>query len=81
LLFLKWVYNILDHTAEAERIVFEDPDPKTGFTLVPDFKWKGDVENLYLLAIVRNRDIKSLRDLKSEHIPLLENILKNGSVS
>lgn len=40
LLFIpQWVYNILQKKAEVERIVYEDPDPDTGFILLPDFKW------------------------------------------
>ncbi|XP_076135907.1 m7GpppX diphosphatase [Alosa pseudoharengus] len=76
---VQWVYNILEKKAEAERIICEDPDPKTGFVLLPDFKWDmKQLDDLYLIAIVRSRDIKSLRDLRSEHVPLLENILKKG---
>ncbi len=37
---IQWVHNILAHKKEAERIVFEDPDPADGFLLVPDPKWK-----------------------------------------
>jgi m7GpppX diphosphatase len=37
---IQWVYNILEHKKESERIIFEDPDPATGFLLVPDPKWK-----------------------------------------
>ena len=33
---LQWVYNILDHKAESDRIAFEDPDPQKGFILLPD---------------------------------------------
>ncbi|PVU85385.1 hypothetical protein BB559_001098 [Furculomyces boomerangus] len=33
---IQWVYNILDHKAESERIIFEDKDPQTGFILLPD---------------------------------------------
>jgi len=66
----------------VERIAFEDPEQKTGFILLPDLKWDGvTTENLYLLALVQNRAIKSLRDLRGEHIPLLENILSKGTVS
>ena len=36
---LQWVYNILDKKAEADRIVFENPDPSNGFVLIPDLKW------------------------------------------
>jgi hypothetical protein len=33
------VYNILKHEKEADRILYEDPDPKTGFLILPDLKW------------------------------------------
>ncbi|XP_071314309.1 m7GpppX diphosphatase [Trachinotus anak] len=76
---VQWVYNILEKKAEAERIVYEDPDPKAGFVLLPDFKWdQKQVDDLYLIAIVHQRDIRSLRDLTSEHIPLLQNIFQKG---
>lgn len=78
-LSLEWVYNILEHKQEAERIVFEDPDPTNGFVLIPDLKWDGKaVETLYLLAITHQRKIKSLRDLNASHIPLLKNIREAG---
>lgn len=32
---------------ESERIVFEDPDPKTGFILLPDFKWTDTTKVLF----------------------------------
>ncbi|XP_048853720.1 m7GpppX diphosphatase [Brienomyrus brachyistius] len=76
---LQWVYNILDKKAEADRIVFEDPDPQVGFVLLPDFKWdQKQLDDLYLIAIVHRRDIKSLRDLRGEHLQLLENIRSKG---
>lgn len=33
------VYNILNHEKEADRILYEDPDPETGFLILPDLKW------------------------------------------
>ncbi|XP_032835474.2 m7GpppX diphosphatase [Petromyzon marinus] len=73
---LQWVYNILDKKAEVERVVFEDPDPETGFVLLPDLKWDQKQTNeLYLIAICHKRGLKSLRDLTGEHLPLLQNIL------
>lgn len=76
---LDWVYNILDHKSEVDRIVFEDPCEETGFILLPDLKWDGKtLENLYLLAIIRSRNTKSLRDISGSHIALLENIQKKG---
>lgn len=43
---IQWVHNVLDKKKEAERIVFEDPDPATGFLLVPDPKWKAHPDPL-----------------------------------
>ena len=79
---LEWVYNILEHKKESERIVYEDPDANTGFVLLPDFKWNGkQVEDLYLLAIVHQRDIKSIRDLNHRHLPLLKKMMIDGTKS
>ncbi|RWS27740.1 m7GpppX diphosphatase-like protein [Leptotrombidium deliense] len=76
---IDWVYNILEHKSETERIVFEDPDPVTGFILLPDLKWNGEqLSDLYLVAICHKRDIKSLRDLNGQHLPLLKNIKEKG---
>lgn len=71
---LDWVYNILEHKQEADKIIYEDLDPTNGFILLPDYKWNGQVESLYVLSIVMHRDIKSLRDLNSSHLPMLENM-------
>ncbi|EDV43778.1 uncharacterized protein Dana_GF18649 [Drosophila ananassae] len=76
---LEWVYNILEHKQEKERIVFEDDDAETGFILLPDLKWDGrNVENLYLLGIIRKHDIKSLRDLNGSHLNLLRNLRQSS---
>ncbi|XP_068153730.1 m7GpppX diphosphatase [Drosophila tropicalis] len=76
---LEWVYNILEHKQETERIVFEDKDPETGFVLLPDLKWDGvNVENLYLLGIVHQHNLKSLRDLRGSHLPLLRNLRQSS---
>lgn len=81
-LFFQWVYNILDHKSEVERIVVEDQDPQIGFVLLPDLKWDGkQVENLYLLAIVRPIGIRSIRDLTHQHLPLLFNVQEKVTVS
>jgi len=72
----QWVENILDGKAEQDRIVYNDSD----FLLAPDLKWDGKrLENLYVTAIVRQPGIKSIRDLKAEHLPLLKNIFKKAS--
>ncbi len=69
------MYNILEKKAEAERLIFEDPDPDTGFMLHPDMKWDlVTPHQLYVLCMVNRRDVASLRSLTSAHLPLLRNI-------
>lgn len=77
---IQWVYNILEHKKEADSILFEDPDPKKGFIIVPDLKWdQKTTSSLYIQAIVHNRALKSIRDLTKEHVEMLENVKKEAS--
>ncbi|XP_035896874.1 m7GpppX diphosphatase-like isoform X2 [Anopheles stephensi] len=79
-LSLEWLYNVLEHRKEKERILYEDPCDENGFILLPDLKWDGKtVEQLYLLCLVRRRDIRSLRDLTPAHLPLLRNVQARGT--
>lgn len=85
-MFIQWVYNCLEYKKEKERIKYdtasenEKNDEEIGFLLLPDLKWSGKINELYLLAIIKKRNIKSLRDLTADHLPLLKNILNKGSV-
>jgi m7GpppX diphosphatase len=55
--------------------MFEDIDPSLGFMLLPDTKWNRiDIGSLYCLAIPVRRGIRTIRDLRSEHLPLLINM-------
>ncbi|KAH7345783.1 scavenger mRNA decapping enzyme [Rhizoctonia solani] len=76
---LQWVYNILSHESEADRILFEDPSPTDGFIIVPDLKWDGTtMSTFYIQAIVHTRDIRSMRDIRKRHLPILRNIRKQA---
>lgn len=75
----QWLENILLKKSETERIVCEDSNPQTGFILIPDLKWDcQQLSNLYLCALVMKRGIRSIRDLREEHIPMLENVRDKG---
>jgi len=50
------VYNVLEHKKEADKIVYEDKDSKTGFMILPDMKWDGKT----LSALVSNGTIQNL---------------------
>ncbi len=75
------MYNILEHKAEVDRIIFEDANPETGFILVPDLKWnEQQLSDLHVTAIVNTRGISSIRDLQKDHLPMLKNVAKKGKV-
>ncbi|KNC81538.1 hypothetical protein SARC_06145 [Sphaeroforma arctica JP610] len=77
---IQWVYNIIEGTKEADRVILRDDDPTDGFVLVMDMKWDGSQpESCYCVAIVQNRNVRSVRDLTRNLLPLLENILDKGS--
>lgn len=63
-----WVRRIFDGTAKGEVIFMETED----YYLMPDFKWNQRQEDLYLLVLFKSLELKSMRDLTSDHIELLE---------
>jgi len=75
---IAWLNQLLDKTAEQERFLLEDPDPNLGFIMYAFDKSShviaGKLEDFTSLIIVNRRDLKSLRDLDSSTLPLLENI-------
>jgi len=84
---LSWIENVVTGKKERERLLLEKddyilnvdtkwrshPDANT----VPRSEWYGDesVAGLYCLAIVKDGSIASLRDLRSQHLPMLRSIL------
>jgi len=63
-----WIENILNGQSEQESILFKDSD----FVMLPDISWnKQDVQTMHCLAIVTDRNLKSIRDLTQASIPLL----------
>ncbi|PWW72188.1 scavenger mRNA decapping enzyme [Tuber magnatum] len=72
---LDWVYNILEYKSEKESVIVEDTDDVEGFMLLPDLKWdRKTMASMYTMAILRRRDITSLRDLKKKHVPWLKSL-------
>lgn len=68
---LKWIDNILDGHGEQEEILLRTDD----FIVMPDIKWdRQDTTSLYLLALYRQRDLLTLRDLRQSHLPMLHRL-------
>ncbi|KIY63788.1 HIT-like protein [Cylindrobasidium torrendii FP15055 ss-10] len=71
----KWVTKILDGESEQEAVLFNCPE----YLILPDMKWDlHTLSSLYLVAISRDPTIRSLRDLRVEHVPLLKSIRDNA---
>ncbi|KZT34788.1 scavenger mRNA decapping enzyme, partial [Sistotremastrum suecicum HHB10207 ss-3] len=73
----QWVRNILDGTSESEKLIYSDP----GYVLLPDMKWDAEtspLSTLYVVAIAKSVALRSLRDLRGEHIPLLKDIRRTA---
>ena len=63
-----------------DRVLYNDPDPNSGFMLLPDLKWdQNQLENLYVTGLIR-QPIRSLRELRSCHLPLLKKLATKGKV-
>nr|VZI23783.1 unnamed protein product [Spirometra erinaceieuropaei] len=76
---LAWVDNILNGTAEADRVLFTDPDESLGFTFVLDYRWDGrQLHELHCLALARSTSLTCLRDLRACHLPMLKKMLSEG---
>ena len=75
---IQWVHDLLEKKKDPDCIVMDDSDPEIGFVLVSDMWDRQKKESFFLVAIINKRGIRSLRDLTTEHLPLLKNILKKG---
>ncbi len=77
---VEWIYNILEKKKEQELTIYEDPDAEIGFILQYGYLWedRADLDSMVLLCFANKRGIQSLRDLKPEHVPMLENVLEKG---
>jgi m7GpppX diphosphatase len=63
------VEDILTGVSEADKVLYSCSD----FMIIPDMKWDlQTMSALYLVAIVRDGEIRSLRDLRERHLPMLK---------
>lgn len=89
-----WVYKILNKEKELERLLFDDDDLNDGFLLNTDPKWTTHPDpkttpkeqwmnhpgtrELYCLGLCHRKDVRSLRDLRAAHLPMLRAMAKKG---
>lgn len=89
-----WVHKILNKEKELERLLFDDDDLNDGFLLNTDPKWTThpdpkttpkeqwmnhpSTRELYCLGLCHRKDVRSLRDLRAAHLPMLRAMAKKG---
>ena len=89
-----WVHKILNKEKELERLLFDDDDVNDGFLLNTDPKWTThpdpktmpkeqwmnhpSTRELYCLGLCHRKDVRSLRDLRAAHLPMLRAMAKKG---
>ncbi len=74
---LDWVFNIIEGRAEQENVLYrsQESEVHNDYLLLPDLNWDREtMGSLHLLAIVKRRDIWSIRDLKKKHVPWLRKL-------
>jgi m7GpppX diphosphatase len=71
---LDWIINIMAGRNEQESVLFREPGEE-GFLILPDLNWdRTTFLNLHVLALVERRDVWSLRDLTTSHVPWLKSM-------
>lgn len=71
----QWVEDIITGKSEADKVLHRSPDPDFGYVILPDMKWDLiTLQSLYLVAISSSSAIRSLRDIRKIHLPMLRGI-------
>jgi len=66
----QWIYDVISGERESENVLLEDND----VVFLPDTHALNDGKTINWLAIMKDRSLKSLRDLRGRHVKLLKRI-------
>lgn len=71
----EWIYNIINGISEQEKIIAKT----SSCIIIPNYTWnENNITQLQVLGFPIQCSIRTLRDLTSEHIPLLLHIKSEG---
>lgn len=72
---IQWIENVLDGKSELDLVIHRNEQ----FLIKVDWKMNTlDIETLHLLVFPLDRQLKTVRDLTKEHIPMLKAIKEQG---
>lgn len=67
----RWIYNIIDGTAEQDKIIYRD----SSVIIIPTYTWDSiNVDNLHILSLPTDKNLRTIRDLTLENVRLLEHM-------
>lgn len=66
----QWVYEILNGKSESENVKFRNDD----IVILPDIDMSSTDNCMHWLAIFTDRSLRTLRDLRGKHLPLLKRV-------
>ena len=69
----RWIYNIIDGISETDKIICRDEK----CVIIPSYTWDSkNINKLHILCMPINICLRTVRDLESKDIPLLEHMKK-----
>ena len=69
-----WIYNIIEGKSEQHNILYED----NKYILIPTVTCDNTISTLHILGIIRDKSLKTIRDLSNKNIELLEHVHNSG---
>jgi len=69
----RWIYNIIDGISEQDKVLFRDDL----CIVIPTYTWNSrNVDKLRILCLPIDKQLRTIRELTQDHIPLLEHMKK-----
>eukprot|EP00960_Hanusia_phi_P075096 768373-Hanusia_phi.AAC.13 len=66
----QWIYEVIDGTREQDNVLLDTPD----MVFLPDTHALNDGKTINWLAVIKDRSLRSLRDLRGRHVKMLKRV-------
>ena len=66
----KWIFNIINGKTEQDKILLKE----SNYLIVKDIHWESESKDHFYILAIPFEEIKTIRDLRKKHIPLLEDM-------
>jgi len=66
----KWIFNIINGKTEQDKVLLKESD----HIIVKDTNWNTESNDMFYILSIPFEQIKTIRDLRKKHIPLLEDM-------